>query len=100
METQAIEDLTKVFVRASDDVLFQVVDNEVVLLSLNSGEYFGLNEVGARIWVTSSKGRSLAGILEDVIEHYDVVEPELIRDVMPFIDTLEKEGLVTLVTED
>ena len=32
------------------DVLFQDLGEEVVLLEVESGQYYGLNEVGARMW--------------------------------------------------
>jgi hypothetical protein len=98
--TYTLENLEHSYLRAGEDVLFQVVDDEVVLLNLDSGEYFGLNEVGARIWVLSSKGRSLGSILKDILERYEVEAEDLIRDVMTFLHQLEEEGLVSIVQED
>jgi hypothetical protein len=98
--TYTLENLENSYLRAGEDVLFQVVDDEVVLLNLDSGEYFGLNEVGARIWVLSSKGRSLGSILKDILERYEVEAEDLIRDVMTFLHQLEEEGLVSIVQED
>ena len=37
-------------VRANDEVLFQELHGEGVLLNLKTGVYFGLDPVGARIW--------------------------------------------------
>ena len=36
--------------RPHGDVISRMLDGEAVILDLNSGEYFGLNETGARIW--------------------------------------------------
>ena len=40
----------------SPDVLFQEVSGEMVLLDLNSEQYFGLDEIGARIWSLLESG--------------------------------------------
>ena len=37
-------------VSVNDDVLFQELDGEGVLLNLKTGVYFGLDSVGARVW--------------------------------------------------
>ena len=42
----------------SKDVLFQEVAGETVLLDLNSESYFGLDEVGTRIWTLLNEGRT------------------------------------------
>ena len=36
--------------RPADGVLSRILGGEAVLVSLGSGEYFGLNAVGTRIW--------------------------------------------------
>ncbi len=97
MNTMAFESLASTYVESSDEVLFQVLDEEVVLLDMKSGQYFGLNEIGALIWVMSKKGASLGSILSDIIEKYDVSESELVGHVTPFLDELEAEGLITRV---
>ena len=42
----------------SDQVLKQSLDNEIILLDLNSGRYLGLQEVGFRAWV---EGKAASG---------------------------------------
>jgi hypothetical protein len=37
-------------IKANSQILFQKLGNESVILHLESEEYFGLNEIGTRIW--------------------------------------------------
>jgi hypothetical protein len=46
-------------------VLSRPVGSDAVLLDLNSHDYFGLNEVGARIWAALADGCSRAEIVEN-----------------------------------
>lgn len=97
MEIKLVEQLDSTFIESRDDVLFQVLDDEIVLLDMASGQYFGLNEVGALIWVLSKKGQSLGSIMQEILEKYEVAETELMNHVTPFLRELESEGLISRV---
>jgi hypothetical protein len=49
-------------VKVNDDVLFQELQGEAVLLNLKSGVYFGLDPVGTRIWQLFAEHELLAEI--------------------------------------
>jgi hypothetical protein len=51
-------------VRINDDVVFRELEGEAVLLNLETGVYFGLNEVGTRIWSLLQERVSLKQVLE------------------------------------
>lgn len=75
-------------VRVSDDVLFREVDCEAVILELGSGRYFGLDEVGQRIWSMLIRRRSLAEIVDALVAEYDAPAERIRADVAEFIDRL------------
>jgi hypothetical protein len=81
-------------VHHSPDVLFQEVGEETVLLDLASESYFGLNEVGARIWQLIGDGATLQSIFDALVAEFDA-EPERIRaDLLALVDELAKAGLI------
>ena len=82
------------FFTLSEDVLFQEVGGELVLLDMASENYFGLDEVGARIWSLLGEGKSLGAVLEILQQEYDVEPDVLERDVSDLLDQLLKSGLV------
>jgi len=78
----------------SPDVLFQEVGGEMVLLDLASEQYFGLDEVGVRIWTLLAEGASVGRILDALEAEYDVERAVLERDVDALLDELAEAGLV------
>lgn len=78
----------------SDDVLYQEVGGEAVLLDLASEQYFGLDPVGTRIWDLLDGQTSLDSIHRHLCSEYDA-DPERIRDdLMSLADALLTAGLV------
>jgi len=73
------------------------VDQQAVLLHVDTGVYYGLDEVGARIWSLLAKGQSTSIILTTLIEEYDVDPAEVHHDVSAFIDRLLELGLAQVV---
>jgi len=70
------------------------LDEEVAILDMNNSRYFGLDGVGAHIWLVLEKPRSVGEICESVIDHFDVA-PEVCRsDVLKFLTGLQEAGLI------
>ena len=77
-----------------DDVIFETVDDQVVLLSLNGGNYYKLNGTGTRIWHLIREHGDLGEVETAMIEEYEADPPEIRRDVRELINDLEAHGLV------
>ena len=82
----------------SPDVISQEVSGETVLLDLESENYFGLDEVGTRIWQLIESAGDLEAIFKTLLEEYDVEEEELLGDLSDLVGEIEKLGLVKLET--
>ena len=65
----------------SPDVISQEVSGETVLLDLESENYFGLDEVGTRIWQLIKETRDLQAIYDTLLAEYDVEEERLLHDL-------------------
>ena len=76
------------------DVLSQTVDKEAVLLDLKNELYYGLNEVGARIWQLLQEDNSLEQIKEVLLEEYDVDETLLQKDLDTLVSALKQADLI------
>ncbi len=82
-------------VMVKDTVFAQEVDGEMVLLDMNSENYFGLDAVGTDIWQAIEKYEGdLQEVLSDLMEQYDVKEEILKKDLTAFVDKLVENGLV------
>jgi Coenzyme PQQ synthesis protein D (PqqD) len=78
----------------SEDVLARTVDAEGIMVDLASGTYFGLDEIGNRIWELIGERRIVAEILDAVLAEYDVTREVAERDLLRLLGELEAKGLV------
>ena len=85
-------------IRWADDVLFRDLAGEAVLVHLDSGTYYGLDEVGTRIWQWIGECGSVGEILARMLEAYDVSDAQAREDLARLVDELSEHALVT-VTE-
>jgi hypothetical protein len=82
-----------------ESVLFQQIgdeEGEVVLLDLQNGGYFGLNEVGASIWCLIQENKTIGAILGALEQEYEVSEERLRSDLAEFLTELRSRGLVEI----
>jgi hypothetical protein len=75
-------------------VVARSVGADTVILDLESGIYFGLDPVGARIWQLIEEGKSLAGICDVMNDEYEVSRDVLERDVLELVRELADKKLV------
>jgi hypothetical protein len=85
-------------VRVVGDVHVREFDNELVILDLAKGDYFGVNELGAKLWQGLEKGKSCAEIATELVADYEVSEARLVADLVSMTDDFIARGLVEPVT--
>jgi ornithine carbamoyltransferase len=78
----------------SQSVFAQEVDGEMVLLDMESENYFGLDEVGTAIWQAMQENESLQEVFEVLMEQYEVEAEVLQNDLSEFVEKLLESGLV------
>jgi hypothetical protein len=76
------------------DVLVQELQGESVLLNLKSGRYFGLDEVGTRMWAAVTAAESLQAAYDVLLAEYDVDADRLQTDLRELVGKLAEHGLV------
>jgi len=79
----------------SSEVLAQEVDGETVLLDLQSESYFGLDEVGTRIWQLLQEHNQPQKVFDILLEEYDVDANLLEHDLQALLDKLLDAELIT-----
>ncbi len=74
-------------------------DGDIVILSIRDGVYFGLNQVGGRIWKLIQRPISICGIHQALLDEYDVDPEDCYQEILSFISELYEHGLVVLNSE-
>jgi hypothetical protein len=80
----------------SNDQLSTTLSGEVVILGLRDALYYGLDDVGARIWDLVQTPRSLDQIVDHIVAAYDVGREAALPDVARLLIELRDRGLVTI----
>ncbi len=81
-----------------ESVVWTDLGDEVVVLNLHTGFYFGLEQCGARIWNLLSSGRSPDQIARIIRAEYDVTGERAACDLDDLIAELSREGLLKPAT--
>jgi hypothetical protein len=80
--------------RRNDEVRWQMVDEEGILVNLETGFYFSLNPVALFIWDLCDGEHSTAQILAEIVKTFDVAEDRAQQDLESFLDALRGESLL------
>jgi hypothetical protein len=83
-------------VRVPDDVLISNLQEESVILNLNSERYFGLDNVGTRMFSVLTNSDSIETAYRSLAREYDVDQNVLRQDLIGLIENLLQQGLITI----
>ena len=84
-----------VIVRSPDQVSGDL-DGKVVLLSIENGEYYNMNEVGSRIWALLEKPMTVAALIDQLTEEFEVERATCEQEALVFLAQLQKDKLLRL----
>jgi hypothetical protein len=77
-----------------DRVVFSRAGDSALLLDPDSGNYFSLTDVGARIWELCDGRHTLDEIVEALAAEYDAPLEVIEADMRELVDELTAEGLL------
>lgn len=79
--------------KLAENVLFQKVAEETVILEPETGEYYTLNAIGTFMVEKFQQGDSKEKVINAVLAKYQVDESEAIQDINELISQMLKQGL-------
>ena len=82
------------------ELAFVLLQDALVLLSVQRGAYFSLNKVGSQIWNMLIRPRRVGEIFDAMAEIHDVDRDVVTKDVFNFLDALLERHLVRVVNPD
>jgi hypothetical protein len=87
-------------VSATKEQVGVTLGEDMVILSLSDGVYYGLNEVGQDIWAMLENPVKVRDICTKVMELYDVPEPVCEHDVHALLEQLAERRLIVIHSDD
>ena len=82
------------------DQLSTRLGEEIVILGLRDSVYYGLSDVGARIWALIQTPRTVDEILSALVAEYEVATTDAAAGLDRLLRELETRGLVAITLPD
>jgi hypothetical protein len=89
--SQITEDTTLV---ATAHSVSTTLEGEAVILDTDAGEYYGLNEVGARIWVLLQDPMTFEELVDALLEEYAIDRDRCEAEVRGLLEQMTEKGLL------
>lgn len=83
-------------IKRKENQLFSEIDEEVVMLSVENSEYYGMDKVGSRIWQLIEREITFKDLIKVLTEEYDVTEEQCKEDTIKFLEQLEEKKLIDI----
>jgi hypothetical protein len=74
------------------------IGGEVAILDLEAGTYYGLDEVGARVWELIQQPRRVSEVRDALLEEYEVKPDRCERDLLALFLKMSDEGIVEITS--
>lgn len=86
-------------IKRNPEMVSTDVDGEKVMMSVESGEYFGLDPVGSRIWELIESPIKVCKLVEELLEEFEVTQSQCEADTFEFLAELQEKKLLLIVSE-
>ncbi|GAK56052.1 hypothetical protein U27_03014 [Candidatus Vecturithrix granuli] len=83
--------------RRSEHVAWSQIDQEAILLNLNNGFYYTLNEVGCDAWKLIDAQRPICAISDEIRSLYAVEQDQIVHDLCILFQELQQEDLIIIL---
>lgn len=86
-------DPKKIFLRASE-IIHSNTGTDVYMMSIENGEYYGANEIGARIWTLLEEPIRVDQIYHHLLQEYQIDEATCKKETQDFLVSLYEKNLI------
>jgi Coenzyme PQQ synthesis protein D (PqqD) len=80
----------------SPAVLAAEVDGEIVMMSIEQGRYFGLDDIGSDIWKRIEQPCSFAALVDALAADYEADRGTIAADVTALLTRMAEQDVVRL----
>jgi len=85
-------------IRRNPELVSSNLDGETVMMSIENGEYFGLDSVGSRIWELLETPIQVSSLVDRLLEEFEVSREECEIDTYDFLNQLLEKRLLIVET--
>ena len=99
MPSQSLQIFENSIISSAKSQISSELADEAVILNLDSGIYYGLNEVGARVWELIQQPRSFNELHKTLLAEYDVPTETCQQDLAKILLDLKSASLIEVCDE-
>ncbi|MCX6307170.1 MAG: lasso peptide biosynthesis PqqD family chaperone [Bacteroidetes bacterium] len=77
-------------------IISSKMDDEVVMMNIEKGNYYGLNPVAAEIWEMLTEPMTVQAICDRLMEEFDVDQDTCQNEVIAYVEKLFNESLIVV----
>jgi hypothetical protein len=85
---------TDCIVQRNSDVIAAEADQDIVMVSIEKGLYYGVSDVGRAIWEAAQNPIKVSDLINDLMAAYDVDRTTCEQQTLSFLQDLLNEGLL------
>ena len=85
---------TDTIISQIEEIVASDIDGETVMMSIENGEYYGLDDIGSRIWELLEKPIKVSDLIDTLLERFDVDRETCERDVLKFLNELKEDKIL------
>lgn len=86
--------LNTLLTKNADAVIDRLVEDQVLLINLSTGDYYSLDSVGSLIWQRIDGKHTIEDLVDSVWQEYEVDKAQVVDDVLRLAEHLTDEGLL------
>lgn len=79
---------TEAIVSQIEEIVASDIDGETVMMSVENGKYYGLDDIGSRIWKLIEKPIKVSDLIDTLLKKYNVGRETCEKDVLKFLNQL------------
>ncbi len=80
----------------AENVTFEVVADEAILIDINTGTYFSLNEVGTEFWEMLDGIQTIEQHATVIANKYEVETSMVVADLLELAEEMAKDSLIVI----
>lgn len=88
---------SQTLLKRNPEMVTSNIDGEIVMLSVTNGEYYGLDEIGSRIWELIELPITAGNLVDALVKEFEVEKDECLADTLEFLEGLLNKGLILLL---
>lgn len=78
------------------DIVEASIDGETVMMSIENGQYYGLNGIASDIWTMLEAPNKVENICHKIFNSYEVSEEQCQTEVLDFLSKLDENNIIEI----